>query len=613
MASGTVSRIGAYPRARHAIEAMQRAEAAAKPDAKDILVYHTWDENGRTGTVGFSNKGSKLFDLTTDAESVAIKAELQAAGISADKVRMVLDQLDAMSLRRAHIGARGNKRLEGPGGAEAEMLPTDQAIAEYYQQVASRSGVAEWRVWAVDNFKKKYADVLNPDKDWHDPSAIVAGVFRGAKKGSPALRSSELNALAKEARKSQAWIQRAITQRTRWERGADNWLDQTALNMAHSKNIGMKALNRLMDNKGFRKLFPIFSSEFNNSMRGVGAVPKLMFFGTAQIAVQGFQVATTVGANPIHAMGALQDVMKATAARIVQMNSPTTKISRNSDFLLELARRSGYLADLDTSDLMKLARHGLNPSIGATFMKVAASPFRLGEAMNRSMAFYTSRRVLLHKLEKGTLKGLDRKPFHGAIDDDEFLRLVTDRAKVTALNMGRAGQVELLSGPGSVLLQFKQVLGKALHVFESGTLTMREKMGASAAMLAMFGPAGIPFIPDLVWGLDELHGLINDNPSDQFPFSNASKAVQRSVVGYLSDLTPQEAKDWGLTDEFYTRLTSKGIIFAMTEGEIDIVSRVSLGRFMSESMEMMRPEDAIVSVSVLWDLCRTQSARQVPR
>ncbi|WP_258272957.1 hypothetical protein, partial [Escherichia coli] len=65
------------------------------------------------------------------------------------------------------------------------------------------------------------------------------------------------------------------------------------------------------------------------------------------------------------------------------------------------------------------------------------------------MAFFTARRWAIEQMKAGKLRDLNGGVFKGQIDDDQFLALVTDRAKALSLNMGKAGQLTSFSGFGS--------------------------------------------------------------------------------------------------------------------------------------------------------------------
>ena len=158
--------------------------------------------------------------------------------------------------------------------------------------------------------------------------------------------------------------------------------------------------------------------------------------------------------------------------------------------LLDVVERSGYLADLDTNDVSMLMFRK------SDLMKVAAFPFRTGEATNRLMAFTIARREAIRLHKAGKLKDINGRPFKGTIDDDIFLRIVTDKAKVTALNMGKAGELEAFTGYGSTIFQFMQVLPKTLGIFTTKQLDTVEKLGIGATLVGLYGAGGIPFSKD---------------------------------------------------------------------------------------------------------------------
>lgn len=616
--NNTVKRIAATPRRSQAIKLGR--ELQEKASKGEIVTYSTWNQLDNTSQIGFFKNDHKLFDLVDGDSEKVLLGELEKIGLSESDISVVLRSRSAEGLR-GHAAARSTAGLVGPNGRPADLLPTKAAMAEYLQSIANQAGEGEWRSFAVNQFRERFKSVINKKAGvaWHNESYILSGHPPGP-----------LKELAAQARTMQGWLRRSVQHRTNWEKRMDAWYD-TKATIWSGGTVGQRAVMRILDAEIPRMILgvmtatvnpvagvaialpksalKVFSSDFNNLMRGIGAVPKLMFFNMAQVFVQGSQTLTTIGTRPVHSVGALRDMMIASVQGVAEGTKLSTQFSREGVQLVTIMRRSGYLDDLGTTDLMKTVRSKNIPILSSAFdvaKRASETPFRLGEKTNRALAFFTSRRELMEQMAKGQLLGLDKKSFKGAIDDDEFLRLVTDRAKITALNMTRAGQLELLSGHGSVLLQFKQVFPKFLSVFETAELTLAQKLGAGAAMIGFWGPTAIPLIPDLFALGDWVAFKANDSrPTTRRELSSWAVDNRKMFAEYVTSIAPEEFEQYGVTEEFVNRLLAKGGLSALTDGEWDIVNRVALGRFVADSIAMADTEnvgDAVVFLSVLNDL-----------
>ena len=617
--AGTAKRVVATGNRSDAITAAKELQAKY-PDK--VVVFNSWNQAGETGQVGIFKNQTNLIDVMDDEPFEALRDQLASQGVEAKQISVVMDLLGSANLRKPHVGSRAATRLTDGTGTEAATLPADQAIAEYFHTVSRRAGLGEWRSWAVAEFKKHYKDVLRPDKPWYDKDAIVTNtsVAKGAK---------NRRKLAQQAAIVQRNMRRVITQTTEAEKIVDNFYDRMGVAMSESDSAAVRGLNKVLER--LPRAMRFGGPDMNNALRGVGSVPKLMFFNMAQFFVQSSQALATAGARPKHFPGAFKDLMMvgtrslANQAREFSGKKVVSKFDGEAERLLAVLHRSGYVADVGTTDLMRTVRSGSIPGhastagealrvVGRSARKISELPFRAGERTNRALAFLSARREAIEQAEKGLLKNINGNgPFKGKIDDDEFIRIVTDRAKITALNMTKAGQLELLSGHGSVLLQFKQVFPKFLNIFETSQLTGRQKLGAAAAMFGFWGPTAIPLMADVFEGVDLInYKLSGKEPTQRFVFQNMAANNAELFAEYISDMTPEEAESWGMDKEFYTRFLKRGALSALSDGEIDLVNRVALGRFVTDSTEMSQSvADYVVSFGVLADLVDAAATRGV--
>lgn len=614
--TGTVSRRIVSPRmsdAKKAAETLQRQ--AGKNEA---VIFSTFDDIGGTSQVGFFNKSFQLFDILDESSAKAIQKNL-GDDVDADIIRIVLRELDLQNLKKRFVGSRApgsslaDPALKLPSGARALLLPAREAIAEYLQSAANRAGMADWRAFAIKNFQREYKHLINKGVPWHDPKAVPSL--------SESLGSLKAAGEARQARQHQKWLLRIISGKTTPEKMVENFLQGKIFQLLDSPSVAARTAGMLMD----RMVLPKILTTGLNATRGLVSISKLGLFSTAQILVQGSQAAMTIGSRPIDATLGMKDLFFAAVGHLARKTNPKIKLGKETEQLLQDIRQSGYVADLDTSDFMTMLRSPQQPITKALHRinQIGFVPFRTGEGMNRLIAFAANRRAMTREAINGTLLGLDGKPFKGTVSDAEFLRLVTNKAKITALNMGKAGQLESLSGIGSVIFQFKQVLPKAMHVFETSELTARQKFGAGAAMIALWGPTAIPFLPDLVAFGDWTVRYFSDTPTtrdgDKITdnvqyFTSIARDATKTMVDYLSDITPEELQRRGLNAKSYDRLFRKGLINAATDGEVDVVNRIGLGRFIQDQFETAQNwGDLIVGISVVMDIADAAEKTGVTR
>lgn len=598
--SGRVSRIAALSRQSEAVELARKRQATA--EGNEIVVYHRWDENTGGMRVGVPRASIQVYDLLDNEAADKLKASLQGSGIEgADKIVAYFNRLDLGDMRNRFTG----RRQDIPIG---ELAPTPQALADYFSATARNQSLGYWRDWATSQFKEQYKNILVPGLHWSDKNAIPNNVMSARVNNQRASLVSDdnLDAMLKDARLMQRALKRAVFGTTMHERWIKNFMDNRIAMGAASDSAVARATAKVVERMRFDGI---------GVARGIGAYSKLMFGNVAQIIVQGSQIAVTAGAHPVFATKAAAQLVPVTMAALARRYKPNLPLPREVEQTLNALRKSGYLSDVRTSDLANLAQTPSNPipsavgrmlqTPGNTAELISSAPFLIGEATNRAMAFLTVRAELTEQAKKGVLKGLDGTPFKGQIDDDEFLRLVTNKAKIFALNMGRSAQLELFSGGGSIVFQFKQVGFKFLNIFETKELTAGEKWRAAAGMLGLWGPTAVPFIPDLTLGADAVGRLFTDDPNQTELFTQnvlKLREFQEGMVDYLASYTPQELAEFGMDRAFYDRLTRKGFVNAMTQGDLDITNRVALGKFFVESLEGADPQDAVVFFSVFADV-----------
>jgi hypothetical protein len=643
--TGTVTREALFDSIKQAEE---HIIARAKAGDKDEIVFRLFN-NGDTGLGGFSagNRDmQKLSSISTGQRShldellrannvgeterkfiieglgkpkapkakvknlkghAQARTELGTAVTEADKQLRI--DLAAAKAKKTKAGEREAASIRKKIRSEVERSaqPTEASILEYLGSVSRQSGDDNFRKLIDRDFGQRYKHILAEGTSWGNVAF------------NKGLRGEEL-ALAKEAKAYARWVNRVVTRTTnlerRWDIGVTNVANRFAASAA-AGNKSAKMSSWVIDH------LPIMSSEVTAALRFTAAFPKLLSGNVAQLFVQGSQSMASIGAgmfrHPFTTSKALWDVaFLGPIDSMVKSGISIPKAIKNSsayETYLDLVR-SGYSADLTITDTMFALSKHLDPSPGRQLWeatkKVGAAPFRAGEALNRAVAFSVAHGMLkadikayAKALAKGTAddktmaklqkfsRGFDGEVLKVSdIGSHSFREAVVDRAAVTALNMAKAGELEAMSGFGSVMWQFRQVLPKTISIFDSTKLTGMEKIGALGAMTSMWGTSAIVLAPDIIGAVDWIGEKYSGKPADTMMATDLARLSAETIAGGLDSwLDPEDTK----------RFLKYGLITTLTDGDVNFTNRVALGSFIGDMLAVQEMKDVIVSFAVLWD------------
>lgn len=575
---------------------------SAVDETQREVVHKFLSEQGLpSDSVNFIFKG-----LHTPRPTTAHGKELTELGTAFTEVGRKL-RLDLAKAVRNKEGKAAEKIIKDKIKKELKVsgVPTRDSIVDYFGTIANNAGYDNWRVFAIDDWNVRYGKYLNVEvgASYNKPEFVI---------GTP-------HKIQKEAKRYGKWIERNISQRTFVEKKMDQGLAHYSRYIAEKAldgNITAKALSKVADNLPIQKTL-------YGSLRFAAAFPKLLFLNIPQVLIQGSQVVVSSSAaaakNPVLAVKSLSRLPAFTffqMARLTNKNLPRSITQGENYKIFKELIQAGYASDLHTTDTLFGMSNHMNPGWSRWVVEKVkvggALPFRLGEGFNRVSAFITVRDQIAHAIKRNAklvrrgktltddqineVKGFNGKQL---LEDDigshEFREAVVNKAQVLALNMGKAGELEVMSGPGSVLLQFKQVLPKEISVFDSTLLTAREKWGAAAGMVSFWGMAGIPLASDLL------------NVADYYQWDKKDPKSRLSVSDYLNSSlnyvaeSIEDGTGGFISEEFVRNIVRKGGLYALSDGEINIISRVALGNFVSDMVDVQDKFDYVVSFAVLRD------------
>lgn len=623
----------------------RKATLGGKTDKEVVLKLYNNGDTGLNG-VTMSRAQLDLFNVIDDESRISLQKLLEANGIEESRVKFIFDNFSSPKHIRGHPDNRTDlgtattrkdkelrialaaARAEGDEARQKLLqaqikhevnnsaLPTQEAYVEYLSSVAHDAGFSNFRRYTVESFMDQFKDILATGSSWGKP------MFKPEKiAANPALVA--------QARTMSRWMQKTFSRTTHLERKYDFVVSQTAnffAKRAAAGHTGSKAMSWLMDHS------PIMSGEITSFMRFFTAFPKLLTGNMAQTVVQMSQIVPSLGAAyarrpgvatmallDIPAMGILSS-MDAAGKTIPRILRKTSAYRKWRDLI-----QSGYTADLTVTDtLFGMQRH-MDPSFGRLlwekFKLVGSVPFRIGEGGNRVTAFTLAHalitadvRAYTKALAKGRVsekvawraRGLEGQPMTTKdLGTTQFQQVVAERASITALSMGKAGELELMSGFGSVAFQFRQVLPKTASIFDSSQLEGRQRFGALGAMIAAWGTGAIILGPDILaasdWVIANIFG--QDKPKDRMMATDMARYSAHVMGDKLSDYVDPETTE---------RFLKHGLIAALSEGDINFSNRISLGSFVGDMVNVSHPTDLIVFLAVAKDMYDAAISSGIP-
>ena len=569
-------------------------------------------------TQGMSPSSRSRTELGTATTKKGYKLRQQLASLMSkrsakqDRIKSMTDTA-AKAITQKGINSDSASILSLQSAIKTELIdsamPSTKAIREYIDVSTRGAGMGNFRRVGIDHFNEKFIDILHPSSTWHSPK------FKADTDMPRSIDDAILVGLKAEATRHSIWLNKVISGSTRHEKSLDDVFVQWGAGLEASAMKGntlsgkILALTDILPNTKGMITFGRFQAAFT----------KLLTFNMPHIAIQMLQATNTIGSSfAKDGISATKAVKRSIEVAVIHGKlavggkvSPSMRKSEGYK-AYEALIRSGYTADLNISDVAFNISTDINPSVGrtiwdkskggvSTVAKYGGIPFRIGEGGNRIMAFTFIREQYIRALlkDKATVMGLNGKPLtKSSIDSSEFLEAVVEKSKVLALDMGKTGELELLSGAGSLLGQFKQVGFKTVSLYNSSALSGREKFGAAFATFGAFGAAGIPFAVDLLKTIDmSWYYGTGDGPADR---TEATDLLARSTSAFAE--VAEEVTGGVLTKDGVYRMLSKGGINALSEGEINILSRASLSSFWSDAVDISDPGDAMVLWAVAEDM-----------
>lgn len=553
--------------------------------SSEVAFYFRNMTDEKSLNFGLANNSTSVMDNLDDTAIAKIREALSDTGradlkdMDMEQLRLAFDTTTFGSIASQQVaGKRGAQGLKTVTGDAFEYKPGDEAITQHLME-SSALQFRDFRNDAIHQFETEFADVLDPGANWDQ---VIPNILGRADK-------------VQRAKSVQDFIRRNVFNETKYGKEIRFSIDAWADRMRHAGTTQKNMVN------GLEKM-PIIQGLFKQTRDGSAmyraAASGMVFAGNlgsfiTQVAPSAAMIVGLKGlTNPKHLATGWGDMLSAFTLRA---GLPAKFASKEARASLKAIEQSGVLAKADIADLANVA-YGQSSTV---FNKVMFF-VQKGEEANRANIWFTVRAEMMDQARKGELLSLNNSRLLGVedIDNTEFSQLVSQKAKQIFLDTTQAGKLKALSGVGSVIGQFTAPIIKTHTMWFSKSLSRTEKIGASLGLFSFYGINAVPFVAAGMYTADKVGEIATggDELSDFTMATDIANNVGKAFLDSVGDLA-------GFTDEdkeFFTKVTKKGGIAALTGEEVSLYHKMSIGLFITETAKGIEdPLEAIPLVSIL--------------
>lgn len=398
-------------------------------------------------------------------------------------------------------GARKSEPLLIDGVPDSDLVDITTATAEYYNHLASRGVLDGMRTelqqrW-LNTYKNNIRGGFTTFKDAIDNLVGLSAKEEKAAKATHEHISMVLGIKSEAETARQRYVRELME--------INPWLNQKFVRKGVLGDI-------LRDPTGMA--------------RALTFQLQLGLLNIAQLPVQASGMLVSFGAHPVAFTKMLPQMHLSMLADAMPIK--TKNVLGLDKNVYSLWRQSGFAQTVDMNADLADALGTYQPS------KLLNIFFRQGELLNRRGAFYTAYDVVRSQ------KGVDKL-------DQNSLVEVSNLANKLMLNFSTVNKANWQDGLSGVVFQFGQVMEKSFNQIYNplmkSPLTTKERWGAGASQLIMFGTMGIP-LGTYMWShVDKLL-------ADQGATPEEAEVIKRGLAGQLT-------------------------------GQIDVGSRIAIGQTMA--------------------------------
>lgn len=573
---------------------------------------------------------NKLVNISDD-DIAKVSEELQKLGYpitNKDNLKVFMEATTARPIK--YFQGRTSERVPTTSLEDGKVKVSEtprasvlDSLAEYGDFIANgRKRV--YNLYAIQSFENKYASVLK-GKNWDEP--IKASDFIGDEK---------LRTLATEASDNQRMMKLVFNNgRTEGDKILKARFDGQMKKWQFDDSSGSKASIKYFLQNQEPGSFTPNPGKFGKKISNLTNKTLVGAFNPAQLVVQTSQVLLSLsrrGFRPDLLSKAAVD--SANLIQAVGRYSLGDRRSLEQNTLFNEIYRSQYLSRNDIDILYNV----YDKSLGHRVLDASTVLYDAAVATDKTVAYMIERNYLIDQIKRGKVRSLDDSRFltQKDIGSSEFISRVAQSANKTAINQSPSNLTTATTGdilPQEWYAKIPLLAAGPLKIIERnltqfwGTMfkigqntynmSAKEKALVVPTIMAAYGFKNLPFMGDLLNGLDSLARGVDTNstqagtgriintptPANDFIDGIFQHIAENGsdIVGDWTGATPEEKKEM---ERFSLAVTKNRGLLAEYEN-IDLVNRMSVGVFFSQYSQVSTPLDLIAAKSVLEKTAKT--------
>jgi len=511
--------------------------------------------------------------------------------------------------KKAITGERGERIKTTDKALNITSAPrknTWESIANYIDQVSVLQG-KPYKLEITNQFESKYADVLR-GKAW-DSNIDVA--------------SFSSKAMQDKAREAKAY-QKIV--RTAFSGQSDNARILSARENARFNEI-MTSPDE--DMTYFRKVMQKMAPDLVKP--DTASVGRKFSLTTSNLYVRyNFQQFTVNLAQPLMALGARGVRLDKSAKALAQTvkfadgflkRTYGSRRSAEQEQLWDEIVTSGYLSRADQDRIFKVLDGSRSAKATEVLDNTLGFAFDATEALSKVLTYNLERNDLITAIKKGTALGLKGQKLTTAdIGGKEFQQIVRQKALVFAIDNSKANFTPASVGgilPTTFYEKAPLGVAKAGYLIDRNVgqfmstsfkiaqntyfqIPAKQRAGAIAAGMVTFGWSAIPMMGDLFTAVDKtttsLTTQTRPNPASNLVAESAQWLLDggEEAIKFIPGIDDDQAKDIKKLAEDIT--VGRGLL--AERAGVDLVTRMTLGKFLSSFANKSDPWDYLAAYSV---------------
>lgn len=465
-------------------------------------------------------------------ELKSLKAALKEQGLEKAQVDNFINNIKFLHKQgKGFMKDRASQRLlnadlTGP----APMLPSEEAVGKYLGMSSKFISSGDYTVYLKDKYLKTFGQYLTNPNDWLSEVKKAGGI------------SFEERAAAKTIQNHIKMISNMPTKSEILTRQFQDSVAKSLYEKGYLKNLG----HMLEKNNMLRSTTNNIRALSFHTLLGLGNISSGIIQLTGLLNPTGRYslsrpLDTLRGRNPL--IGGAKD---------------TIAIMTGADRALKKEIvDSGFLTETGVQQMLEDTNRFLK-----TWGKATSIFFNAGEAVQKTYGWATARRDILNRIDSGEFKF---KP-----GSREYFLKLHEEASINSLNMSKINQPAYAKNMWGIPFQFVQFSTHQAELFGiDKRVSALERLGIWGSWVSAFGLSGVPFLPDVIVGAENV-GVEVGKPE--------TVGLKEKIANNLGEYMTKGAEEFDvdIDKEFWSSMIHKGGISTLTDGQLDLANRATL-------------------------------------